>query len=118
MIFYLALVEQSAVSRKVGGSSPTRSENSRTSKLDFAAKICALNYQFQNPTLRILEFEKLGLKDYQNERNDYRDIMAQSASAFGCNPKGWWIKTTQEREQQNLRIDFSAKDKSTFFLRI
>ena len=40
----------------------------------------------------------------------YRALGAQSASAFGCQPKGWWIKQTQEREQ-NLRMrEFCKKN--------
>ena len=40
----------------------------------------------------------------------YIALGAQSASAFGCQPKSWWIKPTQEREQ-NLRMrDFCKKN--------
>ena len=56
---------RSAVNPKVGGLSPLRSENSRTTESDFLQKIRALNYQFKNRSTKLsiltLEFDKIGL---------------------------------------------------------
>ena len=52
---------RSAVNRKLGGSRPSRNKNRKTSKADVATKNVGTKLLISDPTLRNLEFEKLGL---------------------------------------------------------